>query len=172
MASLKRPKLPNATPLYTTQGMEKPILKIWIEIEVEKKRYAGFGKTIVFTDMHAWHSKKIAQTYNQKYLVKDDFKLLNDVLLVPVGPINHHTDFNIRAHIFLCITGMIFYRYLAWKCKHLRLSIGQLVEELEGIRIAFVQEKSGGKVEMVVEEMGVKQARLLSLLDLGKFINN
>jgi transposase len=154
------------------QDMKKPNLKIWIEEEVEKKRYAGFGKTIVFTDMHAWHSKKIAQTYNQKYLVEDDFKLLNDVLLVPVGPINHHTDFNIKAHIFLCITGMIFYRYLAWKCKHLRLSVRQLVGELDEIRIAIVQEKSGAKVEMVVEEMGAKQARLFSLLDLGKFIDN
>lgn len=154
------------------EGMKKPGLKIWIEEEVEKKRNAGFGKTIVFTDMHAWHSKKIAQTYNQKYLVEDDFKLLNDVLLVPVGQINHHTDFNIRAHIFLCITGMIFYRYLAWKCKHLRLSVRQLVGELDEIRIAIVQEKSGGKVEMVVEEMGAKQARLFSLLDLGKFVDN
>ncbi len=33
-------------------------------------------------------------------------------------------------------------------------SLGQLVEELEGIRITLVQEKSGGKVKMVVEEMG------------------
>ena len=63
--------------------------------------------------MHIWHSEKIAKTYNQKYLVEDDFKLLNDVLLVPVDPINHHKDFNIMAHIFLCIIGMIFYRYLA-----------------------------------------------------------
>jgi transposase len=154
------------------QGMKKPSLKIWIEEEVEKKRYAGFGKTIVFTDMHAWHSKKIAQIYNQKYFVEDDFKLLNDVLLVPVGPINHHKDFNIRAHIFLCIIGMIFYRYLAWKCKHLRLSLRQLVEELDEIRIAIVQKKSGGKVEMFVEEMGAKQATLFSLLDLGKFMDN
>jgi len=152
------------------QGMKKPTLKFWIEEEVEKKRYAEFGKTIIFTDLHAWHSTKIAQTYNQKYLVEDDFKLLNNVLLVPIGPINHHTDFNIRAHIFLCITGMIFYRYLAWKCKHFGLSLGQLVEELDGIRVALAQEKSGGKVEMIFEEMGVKQARLFSLLDLGKFI--
>ena len=42
---------------------------------------------------------------------------------------NHHKDFNIRSHIFLCIVGMIFYRYLAWKCKHLRLSIVRLVDE-------------------------------------------
>ncbi|MBW2976924.1 IS1634 family transposase [Candidatus Woesearchaeota archaeon] len=154
------------------QGMKKPTLKIWIENEVEKRLYVGFGKTIVFTDMHAWQSKKIAQTYSQKHLVEDDFKLLNDVLLVPVGPINHHTDFNIRAHIFLCIIGMIFYRYMAWKCKNLRLSLGQLMEELESIRIALVQEKLGGKVEMVVEEMGAKQAKLFSLLYLGEFINN
>ena len=154
------------------RGKKKPTLKIWIENEVEKKRYAGFGKTIVFTDMDTWHSKKIAKTYNQKYLVEDDFKLLNDVLLVPVGPINHHIDFNIRAHIFLCIVGMIFYRYMTWKCKNLRLSLRRLVEDLEGIRLALVQEKAGGKVEMVVEEMNVKQAQLFSLLDLGKFMDN
>ncbi|MBC2748531.1 MAG: IS1634 family transposase, partial [ANME-2 cluster archaeon] len=154
------------------EGKKKPGLEIWIEDEVEELRYAGFGKTIVFTDMHIWHSEKIAKTYNQKYLVEDDFKLLNDVLLVPVGPINHHKDFNIRAHIFLCIIGMIFYRYLAWKCKFLGLSLRRLVEELGGIRLAFVQGKTGvkGKVDLVVEEMDAKQARLFSLLDLGKFM--
>jgi len=149
---------------------KKPSLKIWIEEGVENLRYAGFGKTIVFTDMHTWHSEKIARTYNQKYLVEDDFKLLNDVLLVPVGPINHHKDFNIRAHIFLCIIGMMFYRYLGWKCKYLGLSLKRLVEELGGIRLALVQGKTGGKVDLVVEEMDAKQARLFSLLDLGKFM--
>ncbi|MBW6471123.1 MAG: IS1634 family transposase, partial [Methanosarcinaceae archaeon] len=74
-------------------------------------------------------------------------------------------------HIFLCITGMIFYRYLAWKCKHLGLSLRQLVDELDEIRIALAQKKSGVNVEMVVEEMGANQARLFSLLDLGKFID-
>jgi len=44
------------------------------------------------------------------------------------------------------------------------------VEELEGIRIALVQEKSGGKVEVVVEEMDAKQARLFSLPDLGGYM--
>lgn len=78
-----------------------------------------------------------------KYLVEDDFKLLSDVFLVPIGPIHHHKDFNIRAHIFLCIIGMLFYRYLAWKCKNLHMSLKQLVEELEGIRIAIVKNSRG-----------------------------
>ena len=153
-------------------GKKKPTLDVWTKKEVDDLRYTGFGKTIVFTDMHTWHSEKIAKTYNQKYLVEDDFKLLNDVLLVPVGPMNHHIDFNIRTHIFLCIIGMIFYRYMAWKCKHVGLSLRGIVEELEGIRVAIVKQKSGRKVEMMMEEMNAKQARLVSLLDLGKFMDN
>ncbi|MDW7728363.1 MAG: hypothetical protein SCH70_14900 [Candidatus Methanoperedens sp.] len=52
------------------------------------------------------------------------------------------------------------------------MSVRRLVRELDEIRIAIVQEKSGTKVEMVVEEMGAKQAKLFSLLDLGKFLDN
>ncbi len=65
---------------------------------------------------------------------------------------------------------MIFYRYLAWKCKYLGLSLRRLVEELGGIRLALVQRNTGGKVNLVVEEIDAKQARLFSLLDLGKFM--
>ena len=75
-------------------------------------------------------------------------------------------------HIFLCIIGMLFYRYLGWKCKNLNLSLRRLVEELEGIRLALVKEKSSTKVNMLVEEMNTKQAKLFSLLDLGKFMDN
>ena len=52
--------------------------------------------------------KKIANTYNRKYIVEDDFKVPNDALLVPIGSVNHHKDFNIRTHVFLCILGMLF----------------------------------------------------------------
>jgi len=72
---------------------------VWTDVGWVRRVYDGLAK-------------KIAKSYNQKYLVEDDFKLLNDVLLVPIGPINHHKDFNIRTHIFLCIIGMLFYRYL------------------------------------------------------------
>ncbi|MEA2046184.1 MAG: IS1634 family transposase, partial [Euryarchaeota archaeon] len=71
---------------------------------------------------------------------------------------------------FLCIIGMLFYRYLAWKCKNLHMSLKQLVEELEGIRIAIVKNSKGNKIKLVIEEMDAKQARLFSQLGLEKFI--
>ncbi|MCG7849187.1 MAG: hypothetical protein MIO93_08430 [ANME-2 cluster archaeon] len=42
--------------------------------------------------------------------------------------------------------------------------------ELEEIRLELVQGKTGDKVDLVIEEMDAKQARLFSLLDLGKFM--
>ena len=151
------------------KGKKKPSLKYWTK-EKEKERYEGFGKTIIFTDKDKWHSKKIAKTYNQKYLVEDDFKILNDAFIIPIGPINHNKDSNIKTHIFLCMVGMLFYRYLAWKCKHLHISLKRLIEELEGIRIALASDKKTGGCRLIVEDMNTRQARLFSLLDMGRFI--
>jgi len=50
------------------------------------------------------------------------------------------------------------------------LSLKRLVEEFGGIRLALVQGKTGGKVDLVVVEMDAKQVSLFSLLDLGKFM--
>lgn len=51
---------------------------------------------------------------------------------------------------------------MPWNCKHVRLSLRRFVEELEGIRIALVQEKLSGKVEVMVEEMDAKKVRLFT----------
>ncbi|NMG83066.1 MAG: hypothetical protein GIS02_02535 [Methanosarcinales archaeon] len=40
-------------------------------------------------------------------------------------------EFQHQDTYFLCAAGMIFCRYMAWRCRHFRLSIGQLVGELE-----------------------------------------
>ena len=152
------------------EGKKKPQLTYSINIDNEKKREKSFGKTIIFTDKHEWHSKKIVQTYNNKYLVEDDFKLLNDELLVPVGPIYHTKDFNIKVHVFLAIVGLLFYRYLAWKTKKYGLSLKELIDDLSEIRIALVKDNKSDKSDIVLEEMSAIQGSLFSFLNLGKFI--
>jgi len=152
------------------EGKKKPSLTYWIK-DKELERYEGFGKMIVFTDKGKWHSEKVVKVYNQKSLVEDDSKLLSDAFLVPIGPVNHHKDANIRVHTFLCITGLLFYRYLAYRCNTFHISLKRLVRELDGIRIALAKDSAGGLgLGLVVEEMNSTQARLFSHLNLGKFI--
>jgi len=153
------------------KGKKKPKIKFWTRIAKEKKREKSFGKLIIFTDKSDWHSKKIVQTYNNKYLVEDDFKLLNDELLVPIGPIYHRKDFNIRVHVFLAIVGLLFYRYLVWKTKRFNLTLKNLIDNLSQIRITLVMDKTSNKSDMIVEEMTSIQASLFSFLDMGKYID-
>src|SRR4030042_1009059 len=153
------------------EGKKKPKLKFWTRKRSEEKREKSFGKLIIFSDKSEWHSKKIVQTYNNKYLVEDDFKLLNDELLVPIGPIYHRKDFNIRVHVFLAIFGLLFYRYLAWKTKRFNLTLKKLIDNLSQIRIALVIDKTSNKSDIVVEEMTSIQASLFSFLNLGKYID-
>ena len=97
-------------------------------------------------------------------------KLLNDELLVPIGPIYHTKDFNIRVHVFLAIMGLLFYRYLAWKTKKYNLSLKEIIDALSGIRIALVKDNKSDKSDIVLEEMSSNQGSLFSFLNLGKFI--
>ena len=68
------------------------------------------------------------------------------------------------------VMGMIFYRYLARKVKDLELSIKELDHQLEGIRVAFVQDKDTDQISLVVEEMNTTQAKLFSAVRLGDFL--
>ena len=152
------------------EGKKKPQLKFWIDEENEKKCEKTFGKNILFTDKEKWHTKKIVKTYNSKNLVEDDFKLLNDHLLVPVGPVYHHKDENIRVHVFLAMVGLLFYRYLAWETKIYGFSMKKLIEKLSEIKIAVVQERESKKSKIIVEEMDTKQASLFSFMNMEKYL--
>jgi transposase len=149
---------------------KKPQLTYEINLNNENIREKSFGKTVIFTDKTEWHSKKIVQTYNNKYLVEDDFKLLNDELLVPIGPIYHTKDFNIRVHVFLAIVGLLFYRFLAWKTRKYGLSLKGIIDSLSEIRITLVKDTKSNKSDIVLEEMNATQGSLFSFLNLGKFI--
>ncbi len=139
--------------------------------DAEKERYARFGKNAIFTDMHPWHSKKIAKTYNSKYLVEDDFKWFNDTALISMKPIFARLDKSVRVHVFLCVMGMLFYRYLFWKLRSFKLNGQKILEELKGIRLTVMKENSPKKVQLVFEEITPLQAKLFSFLDLGRFID-
>lgn len=154
------------------EGKKKPQLTYWVKEDNETKREKCFGKNIIFTDKSEWHSKKIVQTYNKKHIVEDDFKILNDELLVPVGPVYHNEDFNIRVHVFLAIIGLLFYRYLGWRTKKYGLTLKKLIHELSSIRIALAKDNKSNKSGLILEEMTSVQASLFSFLNLDTYIQN
>lgn len=138
--------------------------------ETELKR--SFGKSVLFTDRSDWSTKRIAKTYAGKYVVEDDFKWFHQKILLPAIPIYHHSDSEdrIRAHMFLCVVGMILFRYMAMKLKKLGASAKELWDELEHLRAILVQDKRTKAVRFAMEQMTVTQAKAFNKLDLGKYL--
>lgn len=132
-------------------------------------REKGFGKTVLFTDL-GWETSDIVKAYNDKYLVEDDFKLLKDRLVIPVPPVYHRRKDMQKAHIFLCVMGLLLLRYLMHECKEFGLSRNELLEELEGIRLAVVKEGKTNKTALRFEEMTTTQCSLLGALRLDRYI--
>jgi len=150
------------------------IAEFSINADKEALRYLSFGKIIHFTDLHGWSSKRIAESYNSKYKIEDDFKWLKDKLLIPIKPVNVRTDQHIRAHVFICIMGLLFYRYIQWKLLKtgLKCSTKELDEILGGIRLAVVYNGSRKKKgELVVEQMNKNEARVFSMLNMAEYIS-
>jgi transposase len=155
---------------YGIPEMGELTFEFWIDETAEKDLTNSFGKIAIFTDLHNSSSIDIVRTYFGKNLVEEDFKFLKDKLLIPVPPFFMRKDNRIRVHIFLCIVGMLFYRYIARKVNFIGLSIQKLEHSLEGIRVAFVQNNESNKMILVVEEMNSTQAKLFSELGLGEFL--
>ncbi len=142
----------------------------WVDKTAEEEFKNSFGKIAIFTDLHDSSSADIARTYFGKNLVEEDFKFLKDKLLIPVPPFFMRKDARIRVHVFLCVMGMLFYRYLAKKVNYVGLSIKELQHQLEGIRMAFVKNNETSRISLVVEEMNPIQAKLFSRLELNEFL--
>lgn len=154
---------------YTLTKKEKGFaLEYAINKDAEAEKMKALGKTILFTDMKEWSSKKIAQTYNSKYRVEEDFKWFNNTALLAVKPLFSRLDSSVRVHMFLCVMGMLLYRYLFWKLKDFKLTGERILKELEEIRLAVVK---GKKTRVVFEQMSPLQVRLLSELKLDRFMD-
>ena len=145
-------------------------VRTWIVEKKEKELLQGFGKTVIFTDNPNLSSVDLVKTYKSLWEVEEDFKFLKDRLLIPVTPIYHRNDLPIKVHIFLCIIGLLFYRYMLWKLGEESISLVELVSALERIKIGVMVSKEGMKVRHVVEEMDAVEARLFNISRMAQYV--
>ena len=146
------------------------VFKYWIDDKAEARFIENCGKLIVFTDQDEWPAEKIVKTYNRKVFIENDFHWLKDKLLIPLTPVWHRKDEHIRAHVFMCVMGLLFVRYLSYKLRILKITDERILKELSNIRVGLVATNDLKKPMIVVEDMTPVQARIFSLLDLGRYL--
>jgi len=137
----------------------------------EEEFLLGMGKTVVFTDKEDLTTKEIVELYDSRNMIEDDIKWLKDKLLIPIKPVYVRKDVKIRAHVFLCVMGLLLYNYLLHMIDDQELTIQKLSNNLEKIRMGLVHNRKGEKsVEFVIEEMNKETVEIFAKLQLGKYI--
>ncbi|AKB23580.1 Mobile element protein [Methanosarcina sp. MTP4] len=137
----------------------------------EKEFLSGMGKTVVFTDKENLATKEIVEMYDSRNMIEEDIKWLKDRLLIPIKPVYVRKDVKIRAHVFLCVMGLLLHNYLLHLIDDPELTIQKLATNLEKIRMSLVYSaKEEKNAEFVIEEMNKETAKIFTKLQLGKYI--
>ena len=83
--------------------------------EVRETEYtSAMGKAIIFTDLEGLTSREIVEIYDSRNQIETDIAWLKDKLLIPLKPTYVRRDVKIRAHVFLCVMGLLLYNYLLY----------------------------------------------------------
>ncbi|MGI0131174.1 MAG: IS1634 family transposase, partial [Thermoplasmata archaeon] len=157
------------------RGFPKFQVRAWVDPKKEQELRSGFGKMVLFTDREDWDDEKIVRTYFARSAMEEDFHVLKDVLLMPVMPIFHRKDPRIRVHAFLCVLGLLFYRWIQLR---LEKELGQgtpidrLARSLGGIRVAAVTDAKGKGGRWVLEKVRDERKELVEALQLARRIPN
>ena len=107
--------------------------------------------------------------------MEEDYHVLKDVLLFPVMPIFHRIDDRIRVHTFLCVIGLLFYRFIQLRLQEkakISLPIERLVGELDRLRVAAITMGPKNDVRFVLEKRNEAGNDIVKALDLQRFVPN
>ena len=106
--------------------------------------------------------------------MEEDYHILKDVHLFPVMPIYHRLDKRIRAHTFMCVMGLLFYRYIQWKIDEAigeSMPMGRMVSILKRIRLGGLI-INDNDVRFKLERMGVEEKEIVKILKIDALVPN
>ncbi len=153
----------------------KPKLEFELDQVRETEHISAMGKTVIFTDQKELTLRQIVEIYDARNQIETDIACLKEKLLIPLKPVYVRKDTQIRAHVFLCVIGLLLYNYLLYVNGDSSLSIKKLALHLDQMRLGLVQnnesnEKGQKKANFVIEDMNKSTAEVFSRLQLGKYI--
>ena len=142
-----------------------PKLEFKLNTAREMDYIKAMGKAVIFTDMVDLTPRQIVETYDARSQIETDIKWLKNRMLIPFMPEHVWKDVKIRAHVFLCVVGMLLYNYLLYLVDEPGLSMERLAGHPDQMRLGLVY-GDGMSAEFVIEDMNREAAEVFSRLQL------
>lgn len=157
---------------YEVQGKTQTIhsYQAYLEpVEGRSSRELNAGWMILLAHPKDTRSPlELIRQYHSKEIVEHDFGLIKS--FVELRPVRHQTDQKIKAHVTLCMLGLLLDRWLelSLREKGIRDAVDRVYELLEPCRLQVLSDRSQGQKHFKVGEVDTKQMELLRALGLSR----
>jgi transposase len=144
----------------------------WVDAKKEAELREGFGKTVVFTSRGDWSDEEIVRTYFARSGMEEEFHLLKDVLLMPIF---HRLETRIPLHAFLCVVGLLFYRWVQQQVERAtvsRIPIEALAARPDRTRVVAMARPGSPRVKVVLRKLDRGQSVAVRALERARFVPN
>lgn len=130
------------------------------------------GKSIIFTNRKEWSAESIIWGYREQYVVEHAFKKMKSPTSIAIRPMYHYSERSIRSHVFICVLSLLLLSLVRYELNQqsIALSYGEILEELDSIRLSEIILTSQGNSLWKLEKMDILASKLCKKLKLKQLI--
>src|SRR6266568_3289991 len=133
-----------------------------------------FGKRFLITDRHDWTIPEVIAGYRSQSEAEFGFRQLKDPHVVSFSPMYHHTDAQIRVHVFCCVLALTTAHLIRRQAARagIKLSVRALLDTLAGIQqtvLLYPGDRGRPKARHMITDMGDTQRKLFEIFELHRW---
>ncbi len=133
-----------------------------------------FGKRFLITDRHDQTIGEVVAGYRSQSEAEFGFRQLKDPHVISFSPMHHHTDAQIRVHVFCCVIALITAHLTRRQAAHagLQLSVRALLDALAGIQqtvLLYPGARGRPKARHMITDMDDTQQTLFEIFELHRW---
>lgn len=152
----------------------KPYCRVSMTIDEKewskRRRFDGFVLLIAHAEL--LHSgADLAKLYRAKDAVEKDFRTIKEV--IKLRPVFHHTDPKVRAHVTLCMLGLLLERTLEQRLKRTAapMTTPACLEQLRSCHINLLRSAPEMAPSYQLTELSAEQRAIITSLRLTELVD-
>jgi len=160
------------TELQGTEG--QLILTVSIDNDAKKAHEKTLGRTILFTNREDWTPEAVIWAYREQYIVEHAFREMKSPTAIAIRPMYHHANTSVRAHVFLCVIGLLLLSLLRLKLarKSILTSYDELLYQLRSIHALKILLPSKARTLWKLERIPLSASNIFRALNLRHLLIN
>lgn len=133
-----------------------------------------FGKRFLITDRQDWTLTEVIAGYRSQSEAEFGFRQLKDPHVVSFSPMHHHTDAQIRVHVFCCVLALTTAHLMRRQAAHagLNLSVRAMLDALAGIQqtvLLYPGNRGRPRTRRMITDLDHTQAKLYETFNLHRW---